>query len=219
MNTNIQLPPDENTQEDSNLGAELWEKEWLPADQDKKNAAVVKSYRRQATLMRQLGEALTKIEEQKREIAFHESIFSTVFEALNKAGIARIGPPTGSGTRPYYSIRKRLGMLVTEVQTLRAIKNQVEDELVTNWIPVEGDDYRKALHKLVCWNIQIALDPAVSRDAFRNQEEIRVLHRALELAVKFSNRGADKKSFFMKRAIEQLDLEDATEHTKMEIPF
>jgi hypothetical protein len=52
------------------------------------------------------------------------------------------------------------------------IRMQVDDVLVTNWIPVVDNDYRKALNDLVTWNIQVHDDPAASETARKRQDEL-----------------------------------------------
>lgn len=58
---------------------------------------------------------------------------------------------------------------------LQRIVNQVDDELVVNWITVKDGDYRKALRDLVAQGIQIENDPAVSSTAKARQEEMAAL--------------------------------------------
>jgi hypothetical protein len=59
-----------------------------------------------------------------------------------------------------------------QLAKLREQLDQVDDVLVVNWITVKDGDYRKALHDLVTWNIQIHDDPAVSEVAAKRQAEI-----------------------------------------------
>lgn len=55
------------------------------------------------------------------------------------------------------------------------IRLQVEDVLVTNWISVKDDDYRKALNDLITYNIQLHDDPAVSETAKTRQDDLQLL--------------------------------------------
>lgn len=45
----------------------------------------------------------------------------------------------------------------------------IDNEMVTAHIGTfsAGDDPRKALHEIICWHVQVALDPAVSPEAQR----------------------------------------------------
>lgn len=65
------------------------------------------------------------------------------------------------------------------IASLKAIVDQVDDELVVNWITVKDGDYRKALHDLVMQGIQIENDPAVSSTARARQEELAALKETL----------------------------------------
>jgi hypothetical protein len=58
------------------------------------------------------------------------------------------------------------------IDRLQSIVTQVDDVLVVNWIEVKEGDYRKALHDLVAFNIQIENDPSVSPTAKARQDEI-----------------------------------------------
>lgn len=117
----------------------------------------------------------------------------------------------------------QLRKALTSNAKLQAIVDQVEDVLVIDWVTVKDNDYRKALNDLVCHNIQIALDPAVSDDARKSHEELRVLHYALENVCRcLSTLGFGvhySKSAQMKRAIEYLDSEDAAANQQQEVTF
>jgi hypothetical protein len=59
----------------------------------------------------------------------------------------------------------RVQELVEENKRLSNIVDQVDDELIVNWIGVKDDNYRQALADLVMWEIQIHNDPRVSKKA------------------------------------------------------
>ena len=53
--------------------------------------------------------------------------------------------------------------LLADRNRLKAALDQVDDVLVVNWVgPRVDGDYRKALHDLVAFNIQIATEPAMN---------------------------------------------------------
>lgn len=54
-----------------------------------------------------------------------------------------------------------------ELQSLREMKEQVDDVLVIDWITAKDNNYRQALADLVGWNIKIHDDPCVSEIAAR----------------------------------------------------
>ena len=68
-----------------------------------------------------------------------------------------------------------LDELKTELNRLRSIVQQVDDELVVNWISVKDDNYRKAIHDLVMWEIMIHDDPTVSEVARQRKEKMEAL--------------------------------------------
>jgi len=70
--------------------------------------------------------------------------------------------------------------LARRVQQLENIVEQVDDELIVNWIPVKDNNYRKALHDLICFNIEIANNPQVSLEAKHRQDEISDLWTQIE---------------------------------------
>lgn len=78
-----------------------------------------------------------------------------------------IGPNPGDPDwhSGWMSDHLRILSLESELQTLRAIKEQVDNVLIVNWISVKDNDYRKALNDLVGWELQIHKDPAVSEIA------------------------------------------------------
>ncbi len=77
--------------------------------------------------------------------------------------------------------------LIQHAVKLEMIRLQVEDVLVTNWIPVKDNDYRDALHRLVCWNIQIENDPLVSVAARNRRRQTDNLVSLLKKAVLFED--------------------------------
>lgn len=63
---------------------------------------------------------------------------------------------------------------------MQSAMNQVDGVLVTNWVSVDNNDYRKALNDLITFNVQIALDPAVNGGSVTlNPTEIKALNRLL----------------------------------------
>ena len=75
-------------------------------------------------------------------------------------------------------------------EQLQGIVWQIEDELIVNWIDVKNNDYRKAIHDLVMFNIQIENDPSVSLTAKHRQDEISDLWAQIE----YLKNGLEKKN-------------------------
>lgn len=72
------------------------------------------------------------------------------------------------------------------VEAIQA-KLQVDDVLVTNWITVTDNNYRKALNAFAIWNTQIANDPAINPEAKAKQvllEGVQAENRKLHAAFK-----------------------------------
>lgn len=85
----------------------------------------------------------------------------------------------------------RIFDLETQIKQLEEIKAQVDDVLVINWCgPRVDNDYCKALHDLITWNIQVHDDPQVSEVAKKRQDEKAALEQKLEWALRFIQGGS-----------------------------
>ena len=76
-------------------------------------------------------------------------------------------------------LKGQVELLDKRIAELEAALAQVDDVLIVNWITAEEGNYRKALHDLVQFNIQIENDPAVSETARVRTNEIAKLKREL----------------------------------------
>jgi hypothetical protein len=76
------------------------------------------------------------------------------------------------------SIIERLGKRVSSSE--RSVQEQVDDVLMTNWICAKNNDYVRALHDLVSFNIQIELDPAVNGGSVvLDPDEVSIVNKLL----------------------------------------
>lgn len=70
--------------------------------------------------------------------------------------------------------------LTDRLSALQKKLDAVDDVLVVNWIaPPKDRDYRKALHDLVTWNIQIENDPLVSESAAKRKAYVERLESSI----------------------------------------
>jgi hypothetical protein len=138
------------------------------------------------------------------------------FEMLPEGSATKglIGPNPGDPDwhSGWMSQHLRIQSLEAELRTLCAIKEQVDDVLIIDWITAKDNNYRQALADLVSWNIQIHDDPAVSEIAARRQKIEKLVEAADYLqhcrrreiqAHQFGRSDSAKKS--VERASEQYD--------------
>lgn len=70
---------------------------------------------------------------------------------------------------------KAAAELLAEVKVLQEWKDRLVDEAVVSWVLSESnkDDPKKMINDIICWHVQVALDPAVSETAAKWVEQIK----------------------------------------------
>lgn len=79
------------------------------------------------------------------------------------------GMPTYASPGPHPAKCEPCKALLAVIEDLRPWRDAVIDAMVVDWVlsAENKDDPRRAINDLICWNIKVALDPAVSKEAAR----------------------------------------------------